>query len=372
MEVNMKARYIPNTIVSKGAQASGWLFGSPVLIAGGDGQVNWDKNSTYAQKGTGWQAVLYGGVQSGDDWAACYFPVNELPVVQFDNAQWSWYQTNTETMGLGIVIWIHDPTDFDKRAEVTQLANVSGLDKSAGWNSHEFDSTVTQMFFYGENTTGTDLTAGTQYTWDEFQADTLFKNWVIYRISFDWGWEASGTFENVYLTEVKLCDMYISVHPEHGKFQKTVTKTKTLVGGVNSAFDVLSESASAGTDWDFEFGGQGKIIDAVMSIGTTALTAETSLHCFSKAPTCNLNDNVANTSPLDADIPYFLGAIEFAGLRDYGTTSRSYTHASPSTVGGLPIRFNSGIVKAVLISVDAMTPGAVLCTISMTAEMEYN
>jgi hypothetical protein len=70
------------------------------------------------------------------------------------------------------------------------------------------------MFFYGENTTGTALTAGTQYTWDEFQADTLFKDWVVYRISFDWGWEASGTFENAYLTEVKINGLYIPVRPD--------------------------------------------------------------------------------------------------------------------------------------------------------------
>jgi hypothetical protein len=210
----MKPRYKNDLQIVKGAREAGWLFGSPILLAGGTGQVYWDKNSTYSQKGTGWQAVLYGGVQSGDDWAACYFSTNELPITQLDELQWSWYQTNAESMGLGVVIWMHDPDDFDKRAEVTQLANVAGLDKGAGWNSHEFDSTVTQMFFYGENTTGTALTAGTLYTWDEFQADTLFKDWVAYRISWDWGWDASGTYENAYLTEVKINGIYVPVRPD--------------------------------------------------------------------------------------------------------------------------------------------------------------
>jgi len=213
---SIHGRFIDGLSIAKGAREAGWLFGNPVLVSGGSGTARWQKGlqslSTH-QKGGGWVANLYGGVQSGDDWAACYIPTNELPVTQLDSLYWSWYQTNTETMGLGVVIWIHDPTDFDKRAEVTQIANTSGLDKASGWNSHEFDSTTTQMFFYGENTTGTDLTAGTQYTWDEFQADTLFKTWSVYRISFDWGWEASGTFESSYLAEVKINGVYIPLKP---------------------------------------------------------------------------------------------------------------------------------------------------------------
>ena len=216
----MKARYIPNTIVSKGATAAGWLFGEPVLRSGGLGRANWSTN--YTQKGGGWTADLYGGVQSGDDWAACYIPVNELSIPQFTTAEWSWYQTAAETMGLGIVIWVHDQTDFDKRAEVTQLGGVAGLEHAAGWNAHEFDSTDAGMFFYGENTTGTDLTAGTQYTWAQFQTDTLFSTWSIYRISFDWGWEASGTFESVYLAEVKFNDMYIPLAPATPPHLKTI------------------------------------------------------------------------------------------------------------------------------------------------------
>jgi len=236
----MKARYIDNTIVSKGASAAGWLFGNPVLMAGGAGIASWGKGiqslSTH-QKGSGWVADLYGGAQSGDDWAACYIPVNELPVTQLDNLQWSWYQTATETLGLGVVIWVHDPDDFDKRAEISQLANISGLDKSAGWNSHEFDSTADQMFFYGENTTGTDLTAGTNYTWDEFQADTIFSGWSVYRISFDWGWDASGTYESAYLAEVKINGMYIPIRPDISELIPGSGKmySATLTGGANAA-----------------------------------------------------------------------------------------------------------------------------------------
>lgn len=223
----MKARYIDNTIISKGSREADWLFGSPVLQWANSGLAGWSKTNSLSQnqKGTGYTVDLYGGAQSGDDWASCYFPVNELPVPQFTAAQWSWYQTNAESMGLGIVIWVHDPSDFDKRAEITQLGGVAGLEHSSGWNAHEFDSTDSGMFFYGENTTGTDLTAGTQYTWAQFQADTLFKGWSIYRVSFDWGWEAAGTFESAYLAEVKLNGFYIPLMPRVGERLGFETKT---------------------------------------------------------------------------------------------------------------------------------------------------
>ncbi len=151
---------------------------------------------------------------------------------------------------------------------------------------------------------------------------------------------------------------------------RSITQTKLLVGGANSAFDILSESISAGTDWVFDFGGIGKIVGASIVISTTALTAETSLHLFDKALTCVLDDNVANTSPVVADIPNRVRAIEFPALRDYGTASLSYSDVALSTPGGLPIYFSTNILHAVLISVDAMTPGNVLCTITLTAEME--
>jgi len=260
------------------------VFGKPVLVAANNGIVSWTKNTSLSQfqKDTGWQAELYGGVQSGDDWAACYIPVQELYVTQFESAQWSWYQTATETMGLSIVIWIHDPNDFDKRAEVTQLANVAGLDKAAGWNSHEFNTATDQMFFYGENTTGTGLTAGTLYSWDDFQADVLFKNWVIYRVSLDWGWEASGTFEASYLAEVKLNGSYIPIRPDETEIDQAYkssgvftsdTGVKATPGRVEwitvsgaGTVQINDSVADGGTDvWSITLG-SGGYIHAILKI----------------------------------------------------------------------------------------------------------
>ncbi len=192
------------------------LFGKVTLSAANNGVADWIRGSTSPldQKGsTGWLARLYGGVQTNDDWARVNVPVDEIFVSDFHTANWSWYQTDTQTMGLGIVIWVHDPNDFDNRAEITQLGGHGDLPKTSGWNAFSFSSATEGMFFYGEGTTGTGLTAGTQYAWSAFQADVLFKNWTIYRITLDWGWEASGTFNYVYVADVKLNGVALQLRP---------------------------------------------------------------------------------------------------------------------------------------------------------------
>jgi len=191
------------------------IFGKPVLRAANNGKAQWTRVNDLSQwqKGTGWQANLYGGVQTNDDWAAMFVPVAELPVLDFKSAMWSYLMTAAQTMGVNTVIWVHDPNDFDNRAEITQLGGHADLPKAAGWNAFSFSPATAGMFFYGEGTTGTGLTAGTQYTWAQFQADVLFKTWTIYRISLEYGWEASGTFDNVWVAELKLNGVQIPIRP---------------------------------------------------------------------------------------------------------------------------------------------------------------
>lgn len=195
------------------------IFGKPILRAANNGRANWSRANALSQwqKGSGWQANLYGGVQTGnDDWAALFIPVNEKRITDFNSARWSYYMTNAETMGVNIVIWAHSSDDFSKRAEITQLANIAGLGKASGWNSHALVKTTDQFFYYGENTTGTNLTQGVPnyYGWDDFQADPLFMNWTIYRISFEYGWDASGTFDDAWLAEVVLDGQRILFDPD--------------------------------------------------------------------------------------------------------------------------------------------------------------
>ncbi len=370
------------TLVDADTGVSADMFGQPTVFSHNNSRANWERGrwdvSTHQKGSTDYVANLVGGLQTnGISAAGVSIPVDDMLVSEFDEAQWSYFLDAAHAHGVNIVLWAHDPDVPSRRVEITQSGSSAGVGKASGQNTNIFPYASADMFYVGEIVgAGTPDTCPTQYVnylWTQFQADSVFSAFTIFKITFEFGMlDDAVTFTSAYLEEVRLNGQAIRLAPEHGKFQKTVTKTKTLVGAGNSAFDVLSESAGSGSDWDFEFGGQGKVVDAVMTIATTALTAETSLHCFGKAPTCVLNDNVANTSPVAADVPYFFGAIELPALRDYGTAGLSYTHASPSTSGGLSLRFNTDIVKAILISVDAMTPGNVVCTISLTAEMEYN
>ena len=212
------------------------IFGQPLLRAANNGRALWTRVNALSQwqKGTGWQANLYGGVQDGwNDWAAMFVPVSELKVTDFNSALWSYYMTAAQTFGVNLVIWVHDPNDFNKRAEITQRGNVAGLGKTLGWNSHNLDKTVAQFFWNGEDWStgsavalaGSDLTSGTLYTWAQFQADVLFQTWHIYRVSLEYGWEASGTFDHVWVVELKLNGMQIPVRPSVAEMLEMIRGT---------------------------------------------------------------------------------------------------------------------------------------------------
>lgn len=200
----------------KNVNVASWMFGHPVLRADNNSTAKWKirTDSPYYQKGGGWLAELYGGIQTNDDWAAVYIPVNELPVHMFDAAHWSYYMTAAEVYGVNIVIWVHDAEDFDKRAEITQAPSHADLAKAAGWNAHKWNVDTTQMFYFGENVPGTtQLASNTQYKWSQFQEDPLFKDWLIYRVSIEFGWYSTGTFDTAYVAEVKLNEVPIPLVP---------------------------------------------------------------------------------------------------------------------------------------------------------------
>ena len=210
------------------------MFGEASLVSANNADVSWVRGnvSPLDQKGsTGWLANLYGGVQTGDDWARVNVPVGELRVPDFNSAMWPYYMTNAEAYGVNIVIWMHDPKDPDKRAEVTQAPSGVTLEKGSGWNAHEFDKTTTQMFFYGENTTGTGLTAGTQYTWNQFQTDILFRTWTIYRITLEYGWYSTGTFDDVWVADIKLNGHVIRMRPDKGGSGRVSRRFSTATSG---------------------------------------------------------------------------------------------------------------------------------------------
>lgn len=331
------------------------MFGKPTLISNNNSKASWFKSGTspyYQKSSTGWLADLYGGVQTGDDWAGVFIPVNEMRVPDLKTALWSYIMSASDSFGVNMVVWVHDPYDFDNRAEITQRQQHADLEKSAGWNAHELNPSTDYFFFYGEGTTNTNLTAGTDYGWDDFVADELFNVWTIYRISFEFGWQASGTFGDAKIADIEINGQQIPLYPDSKKYYKTVRVQKTLdANGVYTAGDVMSEDPGAGlgTDWDFEFGGVGKIVKAIAVSPTTGLTAALVLFLYDSPPTCELDDHAASTGPLVADLPYYVGQIDFPTMIDQASAP-SYTIATLADAGGgLPLAFDKPKLYGVLV-----------------------
>ena len=122
---------------------------------------------------------------------------------------------------------------------------------------------------------------------------------------------------------------------------KTVSVTKEIAAaGAHVAEDVLSESVGAGTVWTWAAifranNTGGYITKAQVICERTAKTPRLTLYLFNAAPTCNLNDNVANTAPVHADAAKYLGKIDFPALEDLGGDSVAVV--TPSTYGNLPM-----------------------------------
>ena len=159
---------------------------------------------------------------------------------------------------------------------------------------------------------------------------------------------------------------------------KTVSVTKACAAaGDYAAEDVLSESASAGTTWLFsdvvdENGRAGCIVKAQAICETTALTPKLVLFLFNAAPTCETDDNKANTALVHADLAKYVGRIDFPAMADIGGDSEST--AALNTAGNLPIYFEcSGIANdlyGVVATIDAITGEAATqdLTIILTVE----
>ena len=229
-------------------------FGQPVLRFANNGAAGWvkDTGSTEAlhqKSASGYLANLYVGEQSdttaGTHWAAVYIPVNELLTSDFTSAQWTYRLTNGEVYGVNMVIWLHDPTDNTKRVEVTQAPSHADLAKADGWNGHILNTATAQFFYYGENVSGSDLSSGTQYTWEQYQADRLFKDWTIYRISLEWGWYSTSVFEDAWVADVKLNGQVILMTPPPGEIIGREIKSFFKATASDSTADVTLVSPAA-------------------------------------------------------------------------------------------------------------------------------
>lgn len=170
---------------------------------------------------------------------------------------------------------------------------------------------------------------------------------------------------------------------------KVSAAPKVIVAAGNyDANDVLSESASVGTVWTFPdavkvAGGYGAIVGAKITwsksggIGALATACRCLLKLYKTATlACNLNDNVANTGVMAADVPNHIGDIEFEGLKNFGSAEAWFSEASPSTGGRLPKWFKAGaLVKdiyGVLVLLDAETneTAGFTCSIDLYIEQK--
>jgi len=139
---------------------------------------------------------------------------------------------------------------------------------------------------------------------------------------------------------------------------KTVSVTKALESAVAYDIgDVLSETdtASAGTAWTFSAifranNTGGYITKAVALCETTAVTPRLTLFLFNATPTCELDDNAANTAVLHADQAKYVGRIDFPAMMDIGTGD-SEAIATPGTYGNLPLWVDAATAADDLIGV---------------------
>ena len=362
--------WVPKDIGSKRA----WTFGTPTLRQANAGQASWSRYQ-YQKGGTGWNAKLEGGAQSGDDWASMFVPVNELPLSELATVLWSYHKADSVQSGVALEIWAHDPNDFSKRAEIGQTMDAVGV--TAGWHSEELTITDDEFKWWGENVTDADgsapdtcTTTNTNYTWAEYITDSVFSTWTIYRIELVIGWVGAGTLLPAHLAEVVINGTVIPLGPKSGKSSVDVLQTKTIIGGAATALDVISEHASTGEDWDFDMGASGYVTKAIVTIATASLTERLTLYLFTVAPTGVVNDNVANNSPVVADIPYLVGWVDFPALEDTSSAAMSQTIATPSTVGNLPLAYKGPVLYGILIGRDGGTLGGVLCSIHLFADIQ--
>ncbi len=154
--------------------------------------------------------------------------------------------------------------------------------------------------------------------------------------------------------------------------KKVVSREKPLAAaGDYAAEDVLSESATLGSAWLFQgLPAIGRITKAQAICSITALTPRLTLYLFRGLPTSALNDNVANTALLHADLSKYIGKIDFTGMEDLGGDSESIV--TPSTSGNLPLDYETedNSLWGVLVTRDAITGevAGMSMTIRLTVE----
>ncbi len=165
-----------------------------------------------------------------------------------------------------------------------------------------------------------------------------------------------------------------------------VTAEKTIAAaGDYAANDVVSESAAAGTCWTFSgmarangMGGtirRAKIMFSKAAGMGLSLAARCRLKLYNAVPTCNLNDNVANTGVLHADKDKYIGYLDWPALsvvNDGGSPEASLVPGQSN----LPLDYKCAAGDTALYGVltfldaEANETASMVCTIDLIPEQE--
>jgi len=158
----------------------------------------------------------------------------------------------------------------------------------------------------------------------------------------------------------------------------SVEKTRPNDANIYAVNDVISESTGAGTVWTFA-----NVVDAVGKSGYIVLakalydskkTPRLRIHLYSAAPTCALDDNVANTSVLYADVADWIGTIDLDALGDGSADGVSGGSDTVQSIrDDLRLQFKCDAASRGLIAVvetlDTFTPVA-LANLTITLGVE--
>lgn len=193
------------------------IFGQPELDYGGNGSALWTTTRAKDTSQIIRAALLNGGVQtSWDDFAKVLVPVDEMPFAELTSVRLHAYYTATSGIDMGVCVYMHDPANFDERIE---LSHTPLTTSAAGWRELNWPTDVPTgyaYFWYGTvaATPDTCPTKGSAYTLAQFRADSVFKRFTIYKISFDYGYHTgSGTMDGCYLVQAQINNQTIRLEP---------------------------------------------------------------------------------------------------------------------------------------------------------------
>ena len=208
-----------------------YMFGQPAIRCDNAGWGQWEKVALNAKGNLGsdanrqfrygeWAVHLNGGAQAdGESWAHLEIPVHDLPLTEIASLAFTYYKHAAGSAHIGVnpphfVISTYNPDDHDERADLTQDVTWGGT-VTTGWHENLLEpATAAKLFWYGGNITS-DLTEGSvQYTLAQFQADTAFKDHVVYMIRIEYGyWGGTQSAGDAWIGKARVNSIDIPLKP---------------------------------------------------------------------------------------------------------------------------------------------------------------